>query len=73
LTVGDIDSSTLLLQAASGVAQEGALTTDLLLLGGDDVNEGGGDFVILSDTLENVAFNLPTGNLVLKSRRKRWC
>ena len=70
LTVGDIDSSTLLLQAASGVAQEGALTTDLLLLGGDDVNEGGGDFVILSDTLENVAFNLPTGNLALTTSQE---
>jgi len=65
LTVGDVSSSTLLLQAASGVTQEGVITTDQLLLGGSAVNEGGGDFVILSDTLENVAFNIPAGNLAL--------
>jgi len=63
--VGDVDSSTLLLQAASGLTQEGAITTDQLLLGGDQDFEGGGDFVILSDTLENVAFNIPAGNLAL--------
>ena len=65
LTIGDVDSSTLLLQAASGVTQEGVITTDQLLLGGNAINDGGGDFVILSDTLENVAFNLPAGNLAL--------
>ena len=65
LTVGDVASSTLLLQAASGVSQDGVITTDQLLLGGDLDFEGGGDFVILSDTLENVAFNIPAGNLAL--------
>ncbi len=65
LIVGDVDSSTLLLQAASGVSQEGAITTDQLLLGGSLETQAGGDFVIHSDTLENVAFNLPFGNLAL--------
>lgn len=65
LTIGDVGSSTLLLQAASGVTQEGVITTDQLLLGGNQEIDGGGDFVILSDTLENVAFNLPAGNLAL--------
>ncbi len=70
LTVGDVDSSSLLLQAASGVSQEGAITTDLLLLGGSTPIEGGGDFVILSDTLENAAFSLPAGNLALTTSQE---
>ena len=70
LTLGNISSGTLLLQSPSGVQQEGILDTPQLLLGGDSALTGGGDFVILSDTLENLAFNLPAGNLALTTSQE---
>ena len=68
LTVGGLEpiaAPTLLLQAPSGVTQDGVLDVRELLLGGDSALEGGGDFVILSDSLESLAFNIPAGNLAL--------
>ena len=70
LTVGDVAAGSLLLQSPSGVTQSGILDTPELLLGGDSAIEGGGDFVILSDTLENLAFNIPAGNLALTTSQE---
>ena len=70
LTVGDIVSGSLLLQSPQGVTQSGIIDAPELLLGGDSAIEGGGDFVILSDTLENLAFNLPAGNLALTTSQE---